>query len=201
MQMEARMTVLPANGYHRERWRNGAGWTREIARGGSSGEGWDWRLSIAEIDAPAEFSRFTGIEREQVLLSGEGLALETGSRSVLLEPPHGRHRYRGEDAVRGVPLGGQVRAFNLMWRRARVAAELWHRPLAGSMVVFADPGSTWAVHLLAGQARLGGAAGGALLEAGDSVLLPAGAQRLRQPLDGHGEALLVRLVPVPAAAQ
>ncbi|MCE7031842.1 HutD family protein [Lysobacter sp. GX 14042] len=199
--MEARLTLLPANGYRRERWRNGAGWTREIARGGSGAAGWDWRLSIAEIDAPAEFSRFPGIEREQLLLCGEGLALETGGRTVRLDPPHGRHRYPGEDAVRGVPLGGQVRAFNLMWRRASIAAELWHRPLVGSLVVFADAGSTWAVHLLAGQARLGGAADGALLEAGDSALLHAGAQRLRQPLDGHGEALLVRLVPKAAGPQ
>jgi len=194
--MEAHVTVLPANEYRRERWRNGAGWTREIARGGRAGAAWDWRFSIAEIDSPAEFSRFDGVEREQVLLAGGGLRLECETGAVTLAPPHGRHRYPGEAAVRGVPLDGPVHAFNLMWRRGRVEAGLWHRPLVGSMVVFADPGATWMVHLLMGQARLPLANGSVLLEAGDSVLLRAGSQRLRQSLEGHGEALLVRLSPI-----
>lgn len=200
--VEAHVAVLPASDYRRERWRNGAGWTREIARGGGSGETWGWRISIAEIDAPAEFSRFPGIEREQVLLSGEGLALACEGRTVTLEPPHGRHRYPGEAAVRGMPLGcGPVRAFNLMWRRDSVAATLWHRPLVGSMVVFGDPGDTWVVYLMAGQARLDAADGEALLEAGDSALLQAGGQRLRQSLQGHGEALLMRLSPADGPVQ
>lgn len=199
--METTPTLLPANGYVRERWRNGAGWTREIARGSRAGADWDWRMSIAEIDAPGEFSRFPGVDREQVLLSGDGLLLESATGAVLLEPPHGRHRYPGELEIRGVPQGGPVRAFNLMWRRARFQAELWHRPLVGSMVVFADPGSTWALHLIAGQARLGGQADGALLEAGDTVLLEASGERLRQSLEGQGEALLVRFSAASARAQ
>ena len=198
--MHAPTVLLPANDYRRERWRNGAGWTREIARGDDPAGDWDWRVSIAEIDGPAVFSRFAGVDREQVLLAGDGLALEFDGRSVLLEPPHGRHRYPGEAGVRGVPLGGAVRAFNLMWRRDRLEATLWHRPLVGSMVLFAEPGSTWLLHLLAGQARLDGA-GGDLMEAGDSLLLQAGADRVRQQLEGHGEALLVRLAPAAGGSQ
>ena len=198
--METHVIVLPANEYRRERWRNGAGWTREIARGGA-GEEWDWRLSIAEIESAAEFSCFPGVEREQVLLAGAGLRLESEGRHVTLEPPHGRHRYPGDAAVRGVPLGGPVHAFNLMWRRGMVDAELWHRPLVGSMVVFAAPRTIWMVHLMAGQAQLAATAGRVFLEAGDSVLLRAGTQRLRQSLEGHGEALLVRLSPISDEAQ
>lgn len=199
--VQAHATVLPANEYRRERWRNGAGWTRAIACGGTAGADWDWRISVAEIDAPAEFSRFPGVEREQVLLSGEGLALECDERTATLEPPHGRHRYPGEATVRGTPLGGPVRAFNLMWRRESVAATLWHRPLVGSMVVFCDPGDTWILHLLTGHAKLDAAGGGPLLEAGDSALLRAAGQRQRHSLQGHGEALLVRLSPAAGEAQ
>lgn len=195
--MSTHLTCLPANGYVRERWRNGAGWTREIARGSAVGVDWDWRLSIAEIDAPSEFSRFPGVDREQVLLSGDGLLLESAGAPLALEPPHGRHRYPGEAQVRGVPQGAAVRAFNLMWRRDSVQARLWHRPLVGSMIVFAEPRSIWALHLLAGQVRIDGT----LLEAGDSALLRAAEQRLRQPLEGHGEALLVRLVSRGTGAQ
>lgn len=199
--MQAQPLLLPANGYRRERWRNGAGWTREIARGEAPGGAWDWRVSIAEIEAPAEFSRFDGVDREQVLLSGGGLALESAAGTVRLEPPHGRHRYPGEEGVRGVPIDGPVHAFNLMWRRGRIGATLWHRPLVGSMVLFAEPGSTWLLYLMAGQARVGSGTPGALLEAGDSMLVRAGADRVRQRVDGHGEALLARLSPEPAGPQ
>src|SRR5690606_30798470 len=41
------LTALPAHRYQRQRWRNGAGYTREIWR---EGEAPDWRASIAEID-------------------------------------------------------------------------------------------------------------------------------------------------------
>lgn len=193
--MDAHPIFLPASGYRRERWHNGAGWTREIARGGSGEGEWDWRMSIAEIDASAEFSRLPGIEREQVLLSGDGLALEFTQRRLVLEPPHGRHRYPGEAEVRGVPLGGPVRAFNLMWRRARIEAALWHRPLVGSMVLFAEPRSSWAVHLLAGKARFADGSGLPALAAGDTAILAAGESRTRHVLDGSGEALLICIAP------
>src|SRR5690606_6807548 len=64
------MQHLPACGYRRLRWRNGLGWTREVyvaARAGADGDDWDWRLSIAEIEADARYSVFPGVEREQVL--------------------------------------------------------------------------------------------------------------------------------------
>ena len=74
--------VIPANEYVRMRWRNGAGWTRAILQAGRTGADtgtdapdWDWRLSIAEIEQPGPFSRFPGVERELVLLQGDGLAL------------------------------------------------------------------------------------------------------------------------------
>lgn len=198
----ARSRVVPANEYRRERWRNGAGWTREIAAEPAHGE-WAWRLSIAEIEQDAPFSRFEGIDREIVLLSGNGVALHFDDGSVhALEPPHGRHRFAGEANVSGVLIDGATQDFNLMWRRDAIDAQLWHRPLVGPMVIFADPGTTWAVHLLAGQARFADDSGLPSLAAGDTALLQAGDTRLRHVLDGGGEVLLAQLRPrasVPAA--
>lgn len=184
--------VIPGNEYRRERWRNGCGWTREIASSGD--DPWDWRLSIAEIDQAAGFSTFEGIDREQVLLTGGGLRLhfDDGETAELL-PPHGRHRYAGERGLRGEPIDGPVHAFNLMWRRRCCQAQLWRRPLVGPMVIFAEPGTTWAVHLLAGQAWFADGADLPPLAAGDTALLHAGNERLRHVLDGGGEALLVKL--------
>lgn len=63
--------VIPATEYRRERWRNQLGWTREILRLGDA-DAWSLRLSIAEIEQDAVFSAFPGIDRELVLLHGNG---------------------------------------------------------------------------------------------------------------------------------
>ena len=115
-----------------------------------------------------------------------------------LGPPHGRHRFAGEARVAGELVAGATQDFNLMWRRDRYAAELWRRPLVGAMVVFAEPRSTWVVHLLAGQARFADGSGLPALAMGDTAILQAGDDRLRHVLDGGGEALLIRLHPVDA---
>ena len=195
MQQRSGSRVIPANEYRRVRWRNQLGWTREILTQ-PAGDDWDWRLSIAEIERDAAFSSFPGIDRELVLLSGNGLRLRFDDGEVHeLLPPHDKLRFAGERAVTGELIDGRSHDFNLMWRRGRVQAELWHRPLVGPMVVFADPGTTWAVHLIAGQARFADDSGLPPLAAGDTAILEAGPRRLRHVLDGGGEALLVRIAP------
>lgn len=202
--------VIPANEYRRERWRNQLGWTREIARGRVTPEGfqledseaageWDWRLSIAEIERDAAFSSFPGIERELVLLSGHGVRLRfDDGEAHELRPPHQRLRFAGERALTGELLDGPTHDFNLMWRRDRVVAELWHRPLVGPMVIFTEPQGLWAVHLLSGRAAFDGAPGLPPLSMGDTVLIRAGDLRLRHALHGGGEALMIRLAPKDA---
>ena len=186
--------VIPANTYRRERWKNQLGWTREIARSPGSDD-WDWRLSIAEIEQDAAFSHFAGIDRELVLLSGNGLRLRfDDGEQVELSPPHGRLRFAGERGATGHLVGGPTQDFNLMWRRGATDAQLWHRPLVGPMVLFVEPGSTWAVHLLAGQARFADASGMPPLAATDTALLVgAGETRQRFVIDGGGEVLVIRL--------
>lgn len=206
--MAARIWVIPAHHARRERWRNGLGWTREIARWtmpaqlpGTADDPWDVRLSIAEIDEDAAFSSFPGIDRELVLLAGNGmtLAFDDGEQ-VPVEPPHGRHRFAGERGLAARLHDGRTLDFNLMWRRARCDAALWHRPLVGPMVVFGDPGSVWAVHLIAGEARIGDS-GRTALNAGDTVVWVAGESRLRQVVEGAGEALVMRVSPTGGGVQ
>jgi environmental stress-induced protein Ves len=187
--------VIPANDYRRERWRNGAGWTRAICRVPERDE-WDWRLSIAEIERNAPFSTFPGIDRELVLLGGNGLRLRfDDGETRQLDPPYGRVRFAGERALTGGPVDGRSEDFNLMWRRDAVTTQLWHRPLVGPMVVFVDPGSTWVVHLLAGDARFAADTDLPPLAMGDTALLVAGDTRRRYGLEGAGEALLIRIDP------
>lgn len=211
--------ILPANEYRRTRWQNGAGWTREIhaeLAAGNAGEvataietatgapAWDWRISIAEVTAEASFSRFDGVDRELVILAGEGLRLRFADGELReLHMPYQQHRFAGEREVTGEPVHGPTQDFNLMWRRDRFAADLWRRPMVGAMVVFAEPRSSWVVYLLTGSARFADDSGLPPLAAGDTAILQAGDARLRHVLDGSGEALLIRLQPraLKAAAQ
>ena len=195
MASTSRSRVIPANEYRRIRWRNGQGWTREIHAEGTA-EDWSWRLSIAEIEHDAAFSLFPGVDRELMLLSGDGLRLRfDDGECVELSPPHDRHRFAGERALTGELVDGTTHDFNLMWRRDRIRADTWHRPLVGPMVIFLEPGSTWVVHLIAGQARFDATSGLPALAAGDTAVLEAGDDRRRYVLDGGGEALLIRLEP------
>ncbi len=192
----ARIQVIPANEYRRERWKNGLGWTREIVRVPAEGE-WAWRLSIAEIEQDAAFSAFPGVDRELVLLSGNGLRLRFADGRVdKLLPPHASARFAGEDAVTGELVEGRTTDFNLMWRRGVVDAQLWHRPLVGAMVVFVDPGENWVLHLIAGQAHFADGSSAPPLQAGDTALLGADHERSRAVIDGGGEVLLVKIAPV-----
>ncbi|MEO5566533.1 MAG: HutD family protein [Luteimonas sp.] len=191
--------VLRANDYRRERWRNGAGWTRQIHAEPSkmAGFDWDWRLSIAEVDADAPFSIFPGVERELVLLQGNGLRLrfEDGASQELM-PPHERMRFSGERALAGELLDGPTVDFNLMWRRDAVNAQLWHRPLVGTMLVFVEPGDTWALHLLGGTAHFSAGAAGNAMVVGDTALLRSGRGRRRYMLEGGGELLVICISPL-----
>ena len=186
--------VIAANEYRRERWKNLRGWTREIVRVPDRDD-WDWRLSIAEIEQDAPFSAFPGVERELVLMRGNGLRLrfEDGENRVL-NPPHERLRFTGERAVAGELLDGPTHDFNLMWRRDAIAAELLLRPLVGPMLFFTEPGTSWAIHLLAGQARFDRASDLPALWAGDTALLMDDAEKRRYALEGGGELLAIKLI-------
>ncbi len=190
--LSAASRVIPSFEYRRERWRNGLGWTREILRVPDNDD-WQVRLSIAEIEQDATFSAFPGIDRELVLLRGEGLRLRFADGTLhTLMPPHDRLRFAGEAQVTGELVDGVTHDFNLMWRRDAVQAELLHRPLVGSMFFFTEPLAAWAVHLLAGQAAFEGEPSLTPLAAGDTAWLGAG-ERRRFALHGGGELLAIRV--------
>lgn len=190
--MNACLRLVPAHEYRRLRWKNQLGWTREIHAEPQAGS-WRWRISIAELDGDAAFSAFPDVERELVLLRGDGLRLRFGDgETVELRPPHQRLRFDGAREVSGEPQG-HCEVFNLMWRRDLATAQCWHRPLAGAMLSFVDPGSTWIVYVLGGHARIDGDGATADLGAGDTALLGSGGARTRYVIEGGGEVLLVRI--------
>jgi environmental stress-induced protein Ves len=191
------LRLIPANEYRRERWRNGLGWTREITRSpADSTDDWTWRLSIAEIETDCPFSTFPGCDRELMLLAGNGIRLDfDDGSSQSIEPPHGRVAFAGERGVQCHLLDGPTTDFNVIVRRDRCAMQVYHRPLVGSMVFFAETGVTWAIHLIAGRASIKRGQEAITLGVGDTAFIDAGAGEAheRSILDGGGDAILVRL--------
>ncbi|MHA6759267.1 HutD/Ves family protein [Streptacidiphilus sp. PAMC 29251] len=149
-------------------WRNGGGVTREIAcrpaldPAGSPAAGFDWRISLAEIDTDGPFSAFPGTDRVITAVDGAGFEL-TVDGSV--HPLPGRHRpfaFPGDADTRCRLLDGPVTALNVMTRcapagPARVAAGF----AAGVEIVRAPltlperAGRTLLLVVLDGRARLG----------------------------------------------
>jgi environmental stress-induced protein Ves len=198
-----RARVLRAVDYRRMRWKNGGGWTTELAAhpqgSGDAGSAFDWRISIAEIESDGAFSTFPDCDRVIALLDGFGMELTfDAAPSVRLERRLHFIRFAGEWRTHGKLISGPVRDFNVILRRAAVAAVVWHRPLVGPMV-FLPEDATWFVYLVSGHAevKLGGAM--QTLETGESLLLSPDADTHRIVLNGGGELVLVKFTPPPAA--
>ena len=103
----------------RERWRNNGGWTREIVRARAGVDDFDWRLSVAEVEADGPFSHFDGCDRILVMLDGDGLALHSPTSTVVLQAQGAFLRFAGELAIDAALVGRPTTDLNLIWRRDR----------------------------------------------------------------------------------
>jgi environmental stress-induced protein Ves len=114
-------------------WKNGLGSTREIAvqPSGAGSNDFLWRVSIAEVDSAAPFSRFPGIDRQIVLLDGHGFRMTLdGEQAHELVVPFEPFAFPGETKVEVHLVDGATRDFNLMVRRAQARGEVltWRTP-------------------------------------------------------------------------
>jgi hypothetical protein len=103
-------------------WKNGLGVTREIAvHPPSAGlDDFDWRLSMATVDAGGPFSNFPGIDRKLAVLQGRlSLRIDVGPPIELssASPPLA---FAGDVPVEAKVLEGPVIDLNLMTRRGRI---------------------------------------------------------------------------------
>lgn len=103
-------------------WRNGGGVTREVASfpqnagpGAAAGDGWDWRVSIAEVTRAGAFSRFAGMERVLTVVEGELLALTVDGAEHPLEK-YRPYRFSGDAEAAGALPTGDIRDLNVITR-------------------------------------------------------------------------------------
>ncbi len=143
--MIIRLSVCPS-----QPWKNGLGRTREMAVQPSSAGSGDfvWRVSVAEVDSAAPFSRFPGIDRHIVLLDGAGFTMRMDDgQDHALTMPLAPFAFAGERGVDISLAGGATRDFNLMLRRSQARGRVvpWltageHQPDASTVLVYCARG-------------------------------------------------------------
>jgi environmental stress-induced protein Ves len=194
------ITHLPAEGYRRMPWKNGAGTTTEIAvfPAGASLDEFEWRLAIADLDRSGPFSSFPGIERLlMVLPPGEVTLMIDGGR--LQMPPLEVVRFAGESEVSAVLGSGPARDLNLMLRRGRVDAGMGAFTLEGRRRVPLD-GRLIALCAIDGDARIELGDERVALRAPDSALVESADPEAEVVLRCNEPAVLVQISFRPPAA-
>jgi environmental stress-induced protein Ves len=194
-------------------WKNGGGVTREVAVFPLNAglDAFTWRVSIAEVAQAGPFSRFAGIDRTLVLLSGAGMWLDESderderdgtlntngsaahtAKTHALTQPLDIARFAGEARIEARLIDGATRDFNLMVRRGAASAEtaVWRGPT--QRTVSADVVLLFCASGGAVQVALGGHAGRHMLETGDTLRVDA-PNALPCSLEGAGAVLAISI--------
>jgi environmental stress-induced protein Ves len=157
-------------------WKNGGGVTREVARdpGSNDTQGFDWRVSIAEVALAGPFSLFRGCQRHIAIIAGDGMGFVTAAGERMLKPRE-VHAFSGEEDVSATLPFGPVSDLNLIYRAANVQGSMRFGSGAGRWV--SSPGHR-VILLNVGSSALAGSAGGRPMELQplDGVLAMAGAE-------------------------
>lgn len=181
-------------------WKNGGGTTREIVRWpeGSTLEDFEWRVSVATLAAPGPFSELPGVDRQIMLLSGDGARLQSpdGGIDHALQQRWQVWDFTGETALSASLYGGESSDFNLMLRRGHWQGRM--QVVHGAQQAGLAPAGLCMV--LAGRWRCGEQ----VLTAGQGLWWPRAEEVLAiapEAVDGAEPALAwITLAPTPPAS-
>jgi environmental stress-induced protein Ves len=169
-----------AGDYRPMPWKNGGGTTTELViepEGSGVGQGFLYRVSIADVDADGPFSLFPGYDRHIMLLSGAGMALVMESGTIELARPFEAQTFAGETPILGKLKAGPVRDFNVMVDRKKGRAALECTRVDHQLTLAGGHATTWVVHVIEGGLADANA-GDTLIANGDLRLEPAPTARL-----------------------
>jgi environmental stress-induced protein Ves len=127
------MQICPAASRRVMPWKNGGGSTAEIAvfPPGASLDDFDWRISMARVEADGPFSFFPGVDRTLTLLDGDGLELRSHGKARILTADDPTLRFAGEEPIAARLIAGPLTDFNVMTRRACCRHDLSRLRLSG----------------------------------------------------------------------
>lgn len=193
--------------YRNMPWRNGKGFTLEIAREPAAGADFAWRLSLADIDRGGEFSAYPGYRRALVLIGGKALELTfQGHGSCLLHSGRRAVRFEGEWKTQCAVPQGRCTDLSLIVRRgsgprprALVRAPRMLRAAPAAHLVMTAQLHA-ALFVLAGSVAVteSSRARPRTLRAGDTLFLPPGSERrlrLRSRTQSDAKLILLRWRP------
>jgi len=189
-------THLRAADFARQPWRNGGGFTTELAVHAEGGE-WIWRLSLAEVAQSGPFSDFSGYERTILLVDGAGMELAIDGRApVLLRDASPPFTFDGGATTACTLLDGPVRDLNLMVERRRARGTL--AVVDGNAPAGRRLDARWnLVYALRGRTRVSVANADATLAPGEMLRIDEahGAELHLAGLDRPSRVALARIHP------
>jgi environmental stress-induced protein Ves len=115
-----RVKLFGADDYRRMPWKNGGGSTLELLQDPAPDGSFNWRLSIADVAAPGPFSTFAGIDRQIMLVNGNGMVLSFDQEAppVVIAKPLRPQAFKGEWNTDCRLIDGAIQDFNVMVRRS-----------------------------------------------------------------------------------
>lgn len=173
------MKILRRSDYQSIPWKNGRGIAHQIAASpaGAGYDNFDWHVSRPEIAADGPFSSFPGLDRQFMLVTGNGLTLKIRSSTHGLsfdrpiDAPLEPFAFCGEWDVECVLRDGPVQVFNVMSRRGRAGARLEIVEAVAARPIAKPAGETLLVYVARGPVEAWGRWGKATLAADDSILV------------------------------
>ncbi|WP_213034071.1 HutD/Ves family protein [Acinetobacter pittii] len=113
--------LIRADQYTKMLWKNGAGFTLEIAR--SLGEAdFDWRISMADVTTSGPFSLFPNKQRIISVLDGKGMVLHVDDLPAKTLNQGDIFAFHGENQVQSELVDGAIRDLNLIYDPAKFHA-------------------------------------------------------------------------------
>jgi environmental stress-induced protein Ves len=189
------MRVLRAADRIATPWKNGGGVTREVAAfpPGADLDAFEWRISLAEIEADGPFSTFPGIDRVLTVISGAGLMMTVDDRMLALDAASPPLAFAGEAQVTARLTDGPISDLNAMVRRGVWRARTRRLTVAGASDVAARARATLVLAL--DPLRIVRPGGEIDLAPLDAVLLEHGHSNLS--LEGRGRTLIAEITADP----
>ncbi|MDV7661312.1 HutD family protein [Acinetobacter baumannii] len=113
--------LIRADQYTKMLWKNGAGFTLEIAR--SQGEAdFEWRISMADVTTSGPFSLFPNKQRIISVLEGHGMVLHVDNLPAKKLNQGDIFAFHGESQVQSGLVDGAIRDLNLIYDPAKFHA-------------------------------------------------------------------------------
>lgn len=132
------MRILRAETYRRMPWKNGGGETAEIAVSpeGAGLDDFDWRISMARVEAGGLFSMFLGVDRTLSILEGEGMVLDIeGRKPVMLTGASAPYSFPADVITSAELIDGPITDLNVMTRRGRYGHKVGGHQVEGSLEI------------------------------------------------------------------